>query len=295
MTRLIALLIVGVVAGPARAQVAPAPARPAPADPQPLYRVTVVGRTTAAIDYRPRSGSTKVDLVGTALLPEARGSAEVSGKKGYVEIEARVDRMADASRFGREYLTYVLWAITPEGRPKNLGELQVHHASARVEVTTELQAFGLIVTAEPYFAVSQPSDVVVLENAVRHADTSAVDTVQAKYDLLRRGSYLRDKEASFASKPLEAGAPLDLAEARNAVELARLAGADQYASDTFAKATRLLDEAETAREQRKRGGDVMLAARKPSRQSPSRRRRSCAIASANSSTRFWTRGRRRAA
>ena len=262
MTRLIAVLIVGVTAGPAWAQVAPASSRPAPADPQPLYRVTVVGRTTAAINYRPRSGSTKVDLVGTALLPGARGSAEVSGKKGYVEIEARVDRMADASHFGREYLTYVLWAITPEGRPKNLGELQVHRATARVEVTTELQAFGLIVTAEPYFAVSQPSDVVVLENAVRGADTSTVDTVQAKYDLLRRGSYLRDRGASFAPKPLEAGAPLDLAEARNAIELARIAEADQYASDTFAKATRLLDEAETARAQRKRGGDIMLAARK---------------------------------
>ena len=120
----------------------------------------------------------------------------------------------------------------------------------------------MIVTAEPYFAVSQPSDVVVLENAVRGADTSTVDTVQAKYDLLRRGSYLRDQGASFAPKPLEAGAPLDLAEARNAIELARIAEADQYASDTFAKATRLLDEAETARAQGKRGGDIMLAARK---------------------------------
>ena len=122
--------------------------------------------------HRPRSGTTKVDLVGTALLPEARGTADVSGKKGYVEIDARLERMPAASRFGREYLTYVLWAITPEGRPKNLGELHMHDARARVEVTTELQAFGLIVTAEPYFAVSQPSDAVVVENVVRDAGSA---------------------------------------------------------------------------------------------------------------------------
>ena len=133
----------------------------------PIFRVTVVGRTTVAINYRPRSGNTKVDFAGTALLPEAEGYADVSGEKGYIEIDARFENLQPATRFGPEYLTYVLWAITPEGRATNLGEVQVDDSDARVEVTTELQAFGMIVTAEPYFAVTQPSDVVVIENIVR--------------------------------------------------------------------------------------------------------------------------------
>jgi outer membrane protein OmpA-like peptidoglycan-associated protein len=226
----------------------------------PLFRVTVVGRTTPAINYRPRSGDTKVDLVGTPLMPNARGVAEVSGKKGYMEIEVHFDGMQPPASFGAEYLTYVLWAITPEGRAKNLGEVQIKDNDKRVEVTTELQAFALIVTAEPYFAVSQPSDVVVMENVVRDSTKGSVDTVQAKYELLKRGSYVMN-HTNFKAKALEPGAPLDLAEARNAVDLARIAGADRYASDTFAKAQRLLADAEIAREKHKRGNDIMMPAR----------------------------------
>jgi hypothetical protein len=169
--------------------------------------------------------------------------------------------MQPATRFGSEYLTYVMWAITPEGRAKNLGEVQIDDDDARVQVTTEFQAFALIVTAEPYFAVTQPSDVVVMENLVRDDTKGKVETVQAKYELLKRGSYLMNQSTNFKVKPLEPGAPLDLAEARNAVELARLAGADRYAADSFAKAQRLLSDAERAREKRKRGNDVMMPAR----------------------------------
>ena len=132
----------------------------------PLFRVTVVGRTTPAINYRPRSGDTKVDFAGTPLMPAATGNATVSGEKGYIKIDARFDKLAPPAQFGPEYLTYVLWAITPEGRATNLGEVQRDDEDARVQVTTELQAFGLILTAEPYFAVTQPSDVVVMENVV---------------------------------------------------------------------------------------------------------------------------------
>ena len=260
--KLITVLLIGLFAAPAFAQVAIPPAQPSDDNaPAPLFRVTVVGRTTAAINYRPRSGETKVDLVGTALLPEARGNAEVSGEKGYIEIDARFRNLQPATRFGSEYLTYVLWAITPEGRAKNLGEVQVDDDDARVQVTTEFQAFALIVTAEPYFAVTQPSDVVVMENVVRDDTKGKVETVQAKYELLKRGSYLMNQSANFKQKPLEPGAPLDLAEARNAVELARLAGADRYAADSFAKARKLLTDAEVAREKRKRGNDVMMPAR----------------------------------
>ena len=262
MSHLITTLLVGLLAGPAYAQVVSTPAQSSDANaPTPLFRVTVVGRTTPAINYRPRSGETRVDLVGTPLLPQARGFAEVSGEKGYIEIDARFDRMESARKFGDEYLTYVLWAITPEGRATNLGEVQIDDDDARIEVTTELQAFALIVTAEPYFAVTQPSDVVVIENVVRENTRGKVETVQAKYELLKRGTYLMNQSANFKVKPLEPGAPLDLAEARNAVELARLAGADRYAADTYAKATRLLSDAEVAREKRKRGNDVMMPAR----------------------------------
>jgi outer membrane protein OmpA-like peptidoglycan-associated protein len=260
--KLTTVLLIGLFAAPAFAQVASPPAQPSDVNaPAPIFRVTIVGRTTAAINYRPRSGNTKVDLVGTALLPEARGSAEVSGEKGYIEIDARFRNMHPATRFGPEYLTYVMWAITPEGRAKNLGEIQIDDDDARIQVTTEFQAFGLIVTAEPYFAVTRPSDVVVMENVVRDDTKGKVETIQAKYELLNRGTYLMNQNANFKVKPLEPGAPLDLAEARNAVELARLAGADRYAADSFAKARRLLTDAEVAREKRKRGNEVMMPAR----------------------------------
>jgi outer membrane protein OmpA-like peptidoglycan-associated protein len=239
---------------------ASSPQQPTNEAPVPIYRITVVGRTTAAINYRSR-GDTKVDLNGTALLPDARGVAELSPKKGHTEIDARFSGMQRATRFGNEYLTYVLWAITPEGRPRNLGELQFTGKEVRKQVTTELQAFALIVTAEPYFAVTQPSDVVVIENIVRPDTRGKAEAVQAKYELLPRGSYMMNRPAEFTNKPLEAGMPLDLAEARNALELARLAGADRYAADTFTKAARLLAEAEGARQKRRSKNDVITSAR----------------------------------
>ena len=228
----------------------------------PLFRITVVGRSTPAINYRPRRGDTKVDFHGTALMPQAVGEAKVSGEGGYMNVEAKFDKFASASSFGSEYLTYVLWAVTPEGRATNLGELQIDGNDAHVKVTTELQAFGLIVTAEPYFAVTQPSDVVVMENVVRAGTEGSVEVIQAKYELLKRGSYLMNQDASkLKLKPLEPGSPLDLAQARNAVELARLAGADRYAEETFNKAAGLLATAETAREKKQRGNAVMMPAR----------------------------------
>src|SRR5689334_1870295 len=133
-----------------------------------------------------------------------------------------MNRLLPASQYGPEYLTYVLWAITPEGRAKNLGEVVLNDGGgSKLDVTTDLQAFALIVTAEPYFGVTQPSDVVVMENVVRDDTVGKIETVQAKYELLKRGSYLMNHSANFKVKPLEPGAPLDLAEARNAVELAR--------------------------------------------------------------------------
>ena len=229
----------------------------------PIFRVTVVGHVTPAINYRPRKGDTDVDFKGTPLMPFALGKANVSGKKGYIDIDAKFDKLGGPTQFGPEYLTYVLWAITPEGRATNLGEVQVvNDDEAKIHVTTELQAFGMIVTAEPYFAVSQPSDVVVVENAVREGTKGNIDVIQAKVELLKRGSYTMNQDVrQLKLKPLEPGAPLDLAEARNAVMLARVAGADRHAPDTYQKATRLLTEAEDLRARKKNNDSVMMSAR----------------------------------
>ena len=233
----------------------------------PVFRAMVTRRSTPAINYRPRRGSTELEFKGTALLPAASGEAKVTGRQGYFEVKAEFTGLESPQRFGREYLTYVLWAITPEGRATNLGEIQVGDSDGRVEVTTELQAFGLVVTAEPYFAVSQPSDVVVLENVFSPPNMSGrrnatVDVIQARYELLRRGTYLMDQDAAQVPvTALEPGAPLDLAEARNAVLLAGLAGADRYAPEPYAKAGQLLSESEATRQ---RGGSaeaVMMTAR----------------------------------
>jgi hypothetical protein len=166
----------------------------------PIYRVVVVGRSAKAINFRPRRGETKIDFVGTTLSPRAHGDATVKGKDGYIEIDANFETLDSPRKFGEEFLTYVVWAITPEGRASNLGELQVSGDDGELRVTTELQAFGLIVTAEPYFAVTRPSDVVVLESAPRRegifkdGTVGRVEIVEAKYELLQRGTYLMHRD-----------------------------------------------------------------------------------------------------
>jgi outer membrane protein OmpA-like peptidoglycan-associated protein len=203
----------------------------------PIFRVTVVERTTKAINYRHRSGSTPIDFRGTSLMPDAKGEAIVDSKQGRIEINARMEHLSPATQYGPEYLTYVLWAVTPEGRPKNLGEVLLNGTSSKLDVTTDLQTFGLIVTAEPYFAVTQPSDVVVMENFVRSDTQGTYEDIDAKYELLQRGQYVLNVNPSEL-KPivLDRKTPLELYEARNAVRIARWTGADRYAADTLHKA-----------------------------------------------------------
>jgi outer membrane protein OmpA-like peptidoglycan-associated protein len=211
----------------------------------PIYRVTVVGRTTPAINYRHRSGSTKVDFRGTALMPRARGLAVVDSKQGRIQIDARMQHLTPATQFGPEYLTYVLWAVTPEGRPKNLGEVLLNGDDSKLEVTTDLQTFGLIITAEPYFAVTQPSNVVVLENFIRNDTEGTIQTIDAKYELLERGQYvLNVSSADAIPLPFDHKTPLELYEARNAVRIARWTGAERYAGDTLRNAEVSLQNAE---------------------------------------------------
>jgi outer membrane protein OmpA-like peptidoglycan-associated protein len=211
----------------------------------PIYRVTVVARTTKAINYNHRSGSTNIDFRGTALLPEARGEARVESKQGVIKIDAHMEKLQPATKFGPEYLTYVMWAITPEGRATNVGEILLNGDKTKLDATTELQSFGLIVTAEPYFAVTQPSDVVVMENFVRKDTTGTIEQVDAKYELLQRGQYtLNVSPADIKPQRLDAKVPLELYEARNAVQIARWTGAEKYASETFQKAVVGLENAE---------------------------------------------------
>lgn len=232
-------------------------------DKMPIYRVNVVARTTKAINYRHRSGSTKIDFQGTALMPRAHGDARVDSKQGYLEVDAHFKNIGPASQFGQEYLTYVLWAITPEGRAKNLGEVVLNgNVDSKLNVTTDLQAFGLIVTAEPYFSVTAPSDVVVMENIVRNDTVGKIEEIDAKYELLPRGQYTMNVSPDMRKHAIpDLKRPLEVIEARNAVEIARWAGADKYAADTFQKASQLLDDAENyqARKHPEKKSAAMIA------------------------------------
>jgi outer membrane protein OmpA-like peptidoglycan-associated protein len=204
----------------------------------PIYRVVVVARTIKAINYRHRSGETKVDFRGTSLMPGAFGDANVQSKPGAISVDAKFKNLQPARRFGPEYMTYVLWAISPEGRPVNLGEvLPDRNGNARLQVTSDLQAFGLIVTAEPYFAVTQPSDVVVMENVVTGDTNGTIEEVDAKYELLKRGQYTANvNPAELTPMAIDERTPIEIYEARNAVRIARWSGAEQYAPDSLKKA-----------------------------------------------------------
>lgn len=221
--------------------------------PSPIYQVTVVERTVKAVNYQYRSDPTPIDFRGTVLLPKGKGEALVHSKQGRTEIDAKFEKLGDPQQFGVEYLTYVLWALTPDGRPHNIGEVVAGaRQNARLRVTTDMQAFAMIVTAEPYSAARQPSDVVVLENAVRPDTVGKIEQVDAKYELLPRKSYalhLPDHPpASESNAPKvsmrEYEAISQLYQAQNAIEAARAVNADRYASSTFAKAQQLFDQAQ---------------------------------------------------
>jgi len=213
-----------------------------PMEHTPTFRVTVVSRNVQAINYKHRGGATKVDFAGTHLMPQANGQAKVESKKGYIEIEVEFGNLEKPTTFGNEYLTYILWAISPEGRAINLGEILVgdNHRS-KVDVTTDLQAFALVVTAEPYYAVRQPSNVVVLENIVREDTKGTIEAMHTKYELLERGGYI-PTGYKFDPVVLNTRLPLEFFEARNALRIAQSEGAETYARDSYQHASRLMDQ-----------------------------------------------------
>jgi outer membrane protein OmpA-like peptidoglycan-associated protein len=212
----------------------------------PLYRIQVVGRDIPAINYWHRSGSTKIGFAGTSLLPQGKGEANVTSK-GQTFIDAKFQGFVPANSFGVEYLTYVLWAITPQGRPVNLGEVMPGGSKAEMNVTTNLQQFALIITAEPYFAVTTPSDLVVMQNTVnKDKTTGIIDTVNVHFNLLPRGAYVQTAGQHAVLNPVKPSdkSPLQLYEAINAVQIAEAMGAAQYAPDILAKAKQELENAQ---------------------------------------------------
>jgi len=213
-------------------------------NPTPTFRVTVTSRSVQAVNYKHRSGASKVDFAGTDLMPSANGQAKVESKKGYIEIEVEFGNLQKPTTFGNEYLTYVLWAISPEGRAVNLGEVLLgSNDRSKLNVTTDLQAFALIVTAEPYYAVRQPSNVVILENVIREETKGTTEALNAKYELMERGGYI-PTGYKFDPVVLNAKLPLEFFEARNALRIAQSEGAEQYAPDSYQHAVKLMDSAD---------------------------------------------------
>jgi outer membrane protein OmpA-like peptidoglycan-associated protein len=210
-------------------------------NPVPIFRVNVTSRTVQAVDYQHRGGATMLGFAGTSLMPSANGEAKVESKKGYIAIDVEFANLQKPTTFGNEYLTYILWAISPEGRAVNLGEVLVggNHRS-KLDVTTDLQAFALIVTAEPYYAVREPSNVVVLENVVR-PDTKGT-TEAVKYELMERGGYI-PTGYKFDPVVLDAKVPLEFLEARNALRIAQSEGAETYAGTSYEHAAQLMNTA----------------------------------------------------
>lgn len=234
-------------ASPEQSQPAPA-AAPQANDTTPVYRIQVVGRTIPAINYFHRKGPTEIGFEGTSLLPQVQGNARVDALAGRTQIQASLENLVPANSLGPEYLTYVLWAITPEGRPVNLGEVLPtgKKDKSQITVTTNLQAFGLLVTAEPYYAVTMPSDLVVAQNVVLHNTHGEIEQVNAHYSLLPRGAYaqIAGRPATLHPITRHERSPLELYEAENAVEIAEADGAGQYAPDSMATAKTALEKAE---------------------------------------------------
>ena len=230
-----------------------------------VYRVNVVERTTKAIDYRRKGGNVKVDLIGTDLMPEARGYAKVDDHTGRIKIDVDFKHLKQPQTFGPQYLTYVLWAITPEGRPQNLGEVVLKNrkdTDSDLHVTSSLQSFGMIVTAEPYFAVTRPSNVVVMENVIGPDMKATIQPINTRYEVLDRNEYSVDiTPADLPATNADKDTPLDILEAQNAIAIAKATGANEYAEASLQKAQDQLTQAENAWRMKKHTTEFGTAAR----------------------------------
>jgi outer membrane protein OmpA-like peptidoglycan-associated protein len=206
--------------------------------------IPMIARTTEAVAYR-SGAKTEVGFKGTDLMPELTGKATIKSKRGLTGVEVKVEHLRPAKSMDLAYLTYVLWSISPEGRAKNIGELIEHDGKASLNTTTDMQGFALVITAEPHFAVSQPSELVVGENSIKPNTMGEPEAIDVRYEAFPRVAYSGQValiENSVYGEDKQA--PLELLEARNAVRIAREAGARQYAPDILEHAETLLNQAD---------------------------------------------------
>jgi len=213
---------------------------------QELPQSATITKSVTAIGYEVGGGSTKVDLKSTDLMPEANGWAkvEIKAKAGRSSVEVQMKGLKPPSALGAEFLTYVLWVVTPEGRTGNTGEILLNkNGDGKLTATTPAQTFSLLVTAEPYFAVRLPSEMVVLQSE-RRSDTKGKVFPVNEYKLLKRAQY--EKMGNPLALTLDPNVPLEMYEARNAVEIAKSRAADKYAPEIFSKAEGSLKMAENS-------------------------------------------------
>lgn len=217
-----------------------------------------VERTIRTLDYRLVRSGARIQFQGNSMHADTRGKARIRTRDGVSLIEARFEKLPAPSTFGEANLTYVLWAVSPEGMVRNLGELPVKHGRSRIRAVEQLPAFGLIVTAEPHYAVSRPSDAVVMENAVGKDTPSQVQAAQAKLELMPQSGYSRFLTAAATPVGETKGCPPEVLQARQSVRIAEGAGAGQYARDVLDKAQTYLAQAESTKA---RSRDRLMTAR----------------------------------
>ncbi len=236
----------------------------------PIYKVTVVQRSIQAINYGHRNDPTRIDFQGTVLMSKAKGEAIVHAKQGVTSIDAKLEHIQEPAKFGPQFLTYVMWAITPDGRAVNLGEVVPDsHENVHIKTTAPFQAFGLMVTAEPYYAVTRPSDLVIVQNEPRPDTVGSVEMVNAKYDLLPRSAYTYDvKKAEHILNDdrkkvsvEEYDAISAIYQAQNAIGLAQSKGAERYAPEVYQKAKDLLNQAQAYTDRKQNSKRIVTLAR----------------------------------
>src|SRR5829696_450204 len=206
-------------------------------------------RETVAVSY-PLEQTVSLKFRGTTRLPRLTGSAKVrrTGRRN-TRVELSVDNLPRAYEVGGIYTTYVLWAISPEGRADNLGELKrsgSNFIDTKIDVTTPLETFALIVTAEPHHLVRTPSRMVVLENLPpRDPGDAQISTIPVQY-IGNTSDYLRDSRVPDLADRDLLRTPVSLLGARQSVNLARYAGAERDATQELNEAKAMLEQAENA-------------------------------------------------
>jgi outer membrane protein OmpA-like peptidoglycan-associated protein len=204
-----------------------------------------VRRRTIAVTYF--RDEVKVIFAGTTLRPTAKGEAVVERwrKRNTSEIDVTIENMIPAYNYGGDYTTYVLWAITPQGQVDNLGEFRLSGGSARLKTATPYQTFAMIITAEPHFMVKLPSRMVVLENLTPSTDKVQVQATEV-YFTGDSGRFYTDTAVPALAERDFNKTPMELLQARRAVQIARLADGERHAPSDFSSAVRALEDAEAA-------------------------------------------------